>query len=561
MAIIANSLEAMSPHATDRAAGRAHRFLAWAVSDWAVWVVVALGTIVRLRLYLANRSLWLDESMVGINILDRSLLGLTGALEYAQRAPIGWLWASRVATQAFGSSEPALRLVPLLAGLAALVAFVFLARRFLPRPAAVLAVALFAFSPGLVYYASEAKQYSSDALVTVLILWAMPIPGAALESRRRVALFGAAGALAIFCSHPAVFVLAGAGGAWMVGHALRRRRDRVFATAGVAVAWLVVFAITYALQSDAGGIDAGLRRHWEAGFARLPFSVSGLAWYGGRAVNVFHNLPMDLDHEWWLGAVLFALGVGWFVRRHPLLGLAVAGPLGVTLCVSGFRMYPFASRLLLFSAPLFILLVSAGARGVWEWLSGRWRWIAVALALWVLYPGAQMSVRMLARGHSEEELRTVLEKMQGCVRPTDEIWVYQWAMPTWRYYTQYHPNPFAFPSLASCQGATKHSSAGCSPSPRRRRRSAYGSSSRIWTRTILISSTTRYRNLGRSRHASRRPTRGPFWLSDSRGARVLRGSMECGAETRPMQDDPGAVPWATRRSRQPIHRHATRLCL
>ena len=109
---------------------------------------------------------------------------------------------------AFGSSEYALRLFPLLCSLASLALFARIALRVLGGPAAVLAVALFALSPGIVLYAAETKQYSSDILVA-LALTELGLRWLERPDRRRTVVLAIAGVIAPFFSQPAVFVLAG----------------------------------------------------------------------------------------------------------------------------------------------------------------------------------------------------------------------------------------------------------------------------------------------------------------------------------------------------------------
>ena len=41
-------------------------------SQTLTWVFITLGVLFRLRQYVFNRSLWLDESMLSLNIIRRS---------------------------------------------------------------------------------------------------------------------------------------------------------------------------------------------------------------------------------------------------------------------------------------------------------------------------------------------------------------------------------------------------------------------------------------------------------------------------------------------------------
>src|SRR6266850_277045 len=93
------------------------------------WVIVCLGVILRLSAYIHNRALWGDEIPLARNIEERTYSGLLQPLSYDQASPVGFLMLERLAVQAFGDNEYALRLVPLLAGVLSLVLFFWLATK------------------------------------------------------------------------------------------------------------------------------------------------------------------------------------------------------------------------------------------------------------------------------------------------------------------------------------------------------------------------------------------------------------------------------------------------
>src|SRR5262245_43067673 len=133
-------------------------------------LLIAAGTALRVWQYLANRSLRIDEAALAENILSRSWAGLAQSLDYLQVAPVGFLWIEKAAASVLGTSEYALRLLPLLAGVASLFVFRSLSRRVLAPGPALLALALFAFNRWLIFYSADLKQYSTDALVAAALL-------------------------------------------------------------------------------------------------------------------------------------------------------------------------------------------------------------------------------------------------------------------------------------------------------------------------------------------------------------------------------------------------------
>jgi len=131
-------------------------------------MIICFGIVLRLRQYLFNRSLWLDEALLTLNIISRSFLELLQPLDYRQGAPIGFLFLEKLAVQLFGNSEYVLRLFPFLCGIISLFLFYKVATHYINIKAVLIALGLFAISGWLVYYSSEVKQYSSDVAIVLL---------------------------------------------------------------------------------------------------------------------------------------------------------------------------------------------------------------------------------------------------------------------------------------------------------------------------------------------------------------------------------------------------------
>lgn len=165
--------------------------------------LIGFGILLRTVQYAANPSLWVDESALALNIIQRTYADLFQPLDYGQAAPVGFLLLEKFVSLRLGIGEYALRLIPFLSGIASLFLFHALAKRCLVREAVPWALFLFAIASPLVYYSSELKQYSSDVCITLAILLA------GIRAREKnldlfsVAMFGAAGAVGIWFSQPA----------------------------------------------------------------------------------------------------------------------------------------------------------------------------------------------------------------------------------------------------------------------------------------------------------------------------------------------------------------------
>ncbi|HEY9153183.1 MAG TPA: glycosyltransferase family 39 protein, partial [Anaerolineales bacterium] len=146
------------------------RLKLWIKPDYIGWLLVVLGVVLRLRQYLADRSLWHDEANLAINLVNRTFSGLTLPLDYQQGAPIGFLFIEKSILLLLGNKDYILRSFPLFSGLLSLILIRLIVRRYFGATG-LFAVLIFAISWPLIYYSSELKQYSSDAMFALLLIY------------------------------------------------------------------------------------------------------------------------------------------------------------------------------------------------------------------------------------------------------------------------------------------------------------------------------------------------------------------------------------------------------
>lgn len=153
----------------------------------------------------------MDEAAVALNLMDAGSWAEVLRPGHLQAAPALFLLFEKASLDLFGPSELALRLLPLLASIAALFLFARLARQILePLPAA-LATGVLAVSYFPVRFAAEDKPYATDLCVAVVLL-ILTVNWLEDGSRLRpLALLLAAAPVAVAVSYPAVFVLAARG--------------------------------------------------------------------------------------------------------------------------------------------------------------------------------------------------------------------------------------------------------------------------------------------------------------------------------------------------------------
>lgn len=234
------------------------------------WVTafLVLGIVLRVSHYFVRFPLNGDEARLVANFVGATYGQLTHTLRFNQVAPVPFLWGELFLTKLLGFSEYSLRLIALIASVASLALFVHLAKRTLSGPAMVLAVAVFSVSGILIRYSAEAKPYSLDLLVALILItlvvewWRTPVRVAWLWG---LALFSP---VALLLSFPSVFATGAIGAtfAWPVWRSGDRRARWALAAFGgllIGTFWVLLRIV---VGSQYEGVHHDMVEHWQEAF-------------------------------------------------------------------------------------------------------------------------------------------------------------------------------------------------------------------------------------------------------------------------------------------------------
>lgn len=406
---------------------RARLAVGW---GWLPWVIITVGLILRVAQYAANRSLWLDESALTLNIVDRSWEQLWLPLDYNQGAPIGFLLIEKLAVHLLGNNEYALRLFPLLSGLAVLVLFYAIAQRRVRPATALIGVGLVVVSSQLIYYSSEVKQYSSDAAIGLLLIAMALYADAKPASLWRAILLGLSGAAALWFSHPAVFVLAGLGAGLFLFRLRARDKRAIGMLALSGLMWGLSFVLVYVVSLAGLSRNSVLNNYWQSGF--MPLAVSRWRWYLDTFLGMFDN-PVGLPLAG-LAAVCFIAGlVGLWRSNRKLLAMLML-PLLATLAAAAARLYPFSGRLILFLVPLMALVIAEGVTQLWTLTRTQSVIIGGAIILLLFAQPVVNAADNLMQPKRGEDIRPAISYIRQHWQEGDQLYVYYGARPAFMYY-------------------------------------------------------------------------------------------------------------------------------
>ena len=410
--------------------------------DLAAVGLILFGALVRIVGFLQNASLSGDEAMLALNIGRRSFRGLLQPLDYGQVATVPFLWAERLVAMVGGVSGYSLRIITLLAGIGLLWVLYRLGQELVGRVGALTALALSATAFPLIRYSVEVKPYILDALISAGLVWVAVRLMDEPEDGRRWLWLTISGAVAVLVSAPALFVgaavlfglgiasvattasppppPAGAPRRAVGGHLRRSVSELVRAECGRAV--------------HASLLGRGIPPSWNASILRTTLrGVGDLS----CTLTCWRGL-VDLSPLLLLLAIIGLINVA--RRRGPEFAVFLGAPILAAFGASALGGYPIATRLVLFSAPLLVILVAGGAVAIAQAVERSWprvhaRWLLLLL----VYPSLILAATLAFAPPSDwgfhgVEVRPLAEvyQQQGEKEP---IYVFPRAVPAWVFHT------------------------------------------------------------------------------------------------------------------------------
>jgi 4-amino-4-deoxy-L-arabinose transferase-like glycosyltransferase len=426
-----------------------------------IWSLIGIGIALRLYHFIDNRSLWNDEIYLATSLIRMNFLELaTGPLDYQQKAPIGFLWLVRLSVLLFGKAEMALRLVPLLSGIASLLFFMPVSRYFLKPLGAMLAMGILALAPALIYHAVEIKQYSTELLATMVSLY-LYTRYSNRFNLSSLLLWGIWGAIIFWFSFTAVFVLGGIATGLVLFYLLQKDWHRLFYSSIPFSLWLLSFGLVFYLfiseQTDANWLVEWFRKR--GGFLPHNASVAEVGRWLFQALYAFLKYPMSvLWNAYQIQSVrqpvlrfflqmaplfflCWTMGYVSYFRSDKKDFLVLLLPFVLTIIAATLEKYPLFDRLLVFLAPIPLILIAQGCQQLTYSLPavvGRLRYVLpVLLLLWPLYRSSMQMINtdMFAdtkKSYYREGFLYIKEHMQK----GDQVYVYWNIEHVYNYYNE-----------------------------------------------------------------------------------------------------------------------------
>ena len=319
------------------------------------------------------RPLWVDEEMLLINVRDRAFSELVGPLWLDQATPLGWLVVERFLLVLFGAGERAVRLLPILFGIATLLTCLWIGRRWMSPIGAAALVVLCSFGQWLVFFTLELKHYSADGFFALwlpaLAAWALEAADAGAVKRRIVGWWIAA-AVGVWFANGAVFV---APACAVVLFVLCWRRGGSIAAWSVAAGaiWLASFAVYYQLGLRHVLANPYLQNYWGFAFPPASTGFTGVVEWLFQLLEPFAAKPSGTS-RWVLFWAATTSGFIFAIATRPALGLMLATVPISAILLAILRVVPPFERLALWIVPALYVGVAFSADAAVRFGTSRW---------------------------------------------------------------------------------------------------------------------------------------------------------------------------------------------
>jgi 4-amino-4-deoxy-L-arabinose transferase-like glycosyltransferase len=295
---------------------------------WALAALTALGVAVRFA-SLGVQSYHHDEIITAARVIPGSFGHMLSEVRTSESNPplyyvLAWGWA-----KAFGSGEVGLRSLTALFGAATVPVAYMIGRELASWRAGLIAAAIVAVNPMLIWYSQESRSY---ALLVFFGALSLLFFARALRTHadRDLGLWALASALALL-SHYFAFFVVGIEAVWLLV-ALRTRRAEALAAVGAVT--VVALPLLPLLTAQTNPAHIGWIEHSSLSTRVFETGVSFLAGETGHVIaepprERYALIPVVL-----VGAALLLVAFRGTRREKQATGLGLAVGLGVVLLAS-----------------------------------------------------------------------------------------------------------------------------------------------------------------------------------------------------------------------------------
>lgn len=398
-------------------------------------LILFSGVILSLIQFIYNRSLWFDEAMLALNIINKNSLELLKPLDYFQSSPILFLQIEKIFSYLIPNSEFGLKLFPFISYLLSLFLFYKIIKVIHQNYYTIIfSLSLFVFNITLIYYSSEVKQYMTDAFVLTSVYYLL-LKKYKNESYKYYFLC-IVGVFSIFLSDATPIILFTTG-FYLLFDIYRHKKKHFLQLTVISIAWVISFLLYYFLFVHNNAIKDYLITYWENFGVFMPANPFKSEFYNfldSKGYMIVSSL-FRFDRNGIFLIFFILAGIVSFIRkiRTDIIILTIM-PVILHLLLSGFKLYPFDKRLILYICPCVIIFCSFGFNYLTKILLSKLKIesvkllaISIPLLMFLFFSGKEFPKKL-------EEIKECINYIQEHIGKNDKIYVYYGATYAFEFY-------------------------------------------------------------------------------------------------------------------------------
>ncbi len=409
--------------------------------------IILCGIVLRLVLFFQNRNLIIDEANIVRNLAERNYPELLKPLKYEQYAPPVFLWIEKTFSLIFGFGEKALRLYPLICGIASLFVFRAVMKKLVSNRALWLPLAMMAFSPLFIEYSASLKQYMPDAFIALLLVYAaLSLNSERLSPWRLMFYWCGIGGIAIVSSMPSVFVLAGVGIYFFAEIVKGRKWDFLSPLLLTGLFWIASFGIYYWVILKPQ-IESTYLQNYHASYFLFALPTTVLEWEHNwmRIKEIIENVAGYTAFNLVLSLCLLTIGTVRMIRTKPLLFVLLTTPFIFTLFAAALHQFSLLDRVVLFLIPLLLMVYGFGLESMFLLPYKKLQPLYILIGVIAI---ASFNMFWIIR--QKWGFHEITEGMDFLIRKhvkAAQLYVHDASAATLIYYTELHPDKKKYHSL------------------------------------------------------------------------------------------------------------------
>jgi len=428
-------------------------------------LLLALGFFLRFN-DLGRFLLWPDEIWVASSIRQPTIGEMIFLRWWPQTTPVLFLLLTRILVFFFGTSEFVLHSIPCISNFLVLPLGYLLAKKITGnRIVGLLFMFIWATNPVALHYASELKRYSSDALMTVVVIVIWEYAMSLLNDGKYwkwlfITLLSSC--LAMMMSYTIIFVLPALIVRQLIGnkkHSELMNNRYVISNLMYCLAFLCFFFILYRIiivpAANSTGLLPVVETYWQK--SMLQFNgIGGLKEVFVRLVNHFgyflqSKLLITKGAPLIIASIALMGVFNALKNKKWLLLVYLSVPILLNVLAAYMGKYPFDGRRSAFYlAPLFFILISYS----FVTLVGNknWKWSIPLLSLAFLIPFSGNIVKFDTLHKHKQSSPALLAMLARRTLPSDQVGIISYSASYFKYYSPLQAQVFKIGSYGNSKG-------------------------------------------------------------------------------------------------------------